>query len=66
MAVNATERAKDVLREKLIACGAVPEEGLILYPRPNGSFVLSIDTLASLSSVARRMHVMFSFCLMAL
>jgi len=42
--VNVTERAKDVLRNKLIACRAGPEEGLRLYPRSNGSFVLSIGT----------------------
>lgn len=42
--VNVTERAKDVLRKKLTACGAGPEEGLRLYPRPNGSFLLSIGT----------------------
>jgi len=51
--VNVTERAKDVLRKKLIACGAGPEEGLRLYPRSNGSFVLSIDTELSGDQVVK-------------
>jgi len=38
--VNVTERAKDVLRKKLIACGAGPEEGLRLYPSQMGALYI--------------------------
>lgn len=42
--ITVTERAKEKLKALLIASEAVPEEGLRLLPRPDGLFVLALDT----------------------
>jgi Fe-S cluster assembly iron-binding protein IscA len=42
--ITVTERAKEELKAILIASEADPEEGLRLLPRPDGLFVLGIDT----------------------
>jgi len=42
--ITVTERAKEELKAILIDCGAGPDEGLRLLPRPDSVFVLGIDT----------------------
>ena len=42
--IAVTERAKEELKTMLIACEAGHEEGLRLLPRPDGLFMLTLDS----------------------
>ncbi len=42
--IAVTERAKEELKMMLIASEAGPEKGLRLLPRPDGLFILTLDS----------------------